>query len=68
MREQESLVSVFPRITEMPSNLKRLQVLSQNASYKKDLDGLVQSKLDSARALKASDYQLEARQHELLSR
>jgi hypothetical protein len=68
MREQESLVSVFPRITEMPSTLKRLQVLSQNASYKKDLDGLVQSKLDSARALKASDYQLEARQHELLSR
>jgi hypothetical protein len=61
-------VSVFPRITEIPSTLKRLQVIQQGTVYKKELDDMVQNKLDSARALKASELQMEARQKELVSR
>lgn len=61
-------MSVFPRITEMPSTLKRLQVIQQGTVYKKKLDDMVQNKLDSARALKASELQMEARQKELVSR
>ena len=61
MKAQEALVSVFPRITEVPSNLKRLQVIQQGVVYKKELDDMVQAKLDSARALKASDLQMEVR-------
>ena len=61
-------MSVFPRITEIPSTLKRLQVIQQGPVYKKELDDMVQNKLDSARALKASELQMEARQKELVSR
>lgn len=68
MKAQESLISVFPRITEIPSTLKRLQVIQQGAFYKKELDDMVQHKLDSARALKANELQMEARQKELVSR
>lgn len=61
-------MSVFPRITEIPSTLKRLQVIQQGTVYKKELDDMVQHKLDSARALKASELQMESRQKELVSR
>ncbi len=52
----------------MPSTLKRLQVIQQGTVYKKELDDMVQHKLDSARALKASELQMEARQKEAVSR
>jgi hypothetical protein len=36
-------------------------VIQQGVVYKKDLDDLVNAKIENARALKASELQLEAR-------
>lgn len=68
MRQQENLVSVFPRILEIPGHIKRKTFLGQAEVYRADLEGMVRAKQESQKALILNDRQLESIQHEVLSK
>jgi hypothetical protein len=67
MREQENLVSVFPRIEEIPEHVKRKTFLGQATVYRADLEGLIRAKQESQKALVLNDRRLESIQHEMMS-
>jgi hypothetical protein len=44
LREQENVVSVFPRITEVPRDLQKLHQMQQRAVYKQELTEIISRK------------------------